>query len=214
MYNILLYLTFLSGMLPFILYVTLKCTTGVCKKVKPALPFLLLTAIGSLYEPIFTLALHIDSNYWFKTYNVLEFSCLVYLYYNLLGRKYWGLFLIFILIFTIVTIKIILFQTSQLAIESFYAPFIFLFVITCSSLWLRKVFADQTLPQLSKNPFIFFVLAFIFYYTTTLLFYLLSEVILVDKKIMSYQNYWLVNIIMTLIFKIILTKGVWNWRKT
>jgi len=108
---------------------------------------------------------------------------------------------------------VVLLDLGQLRVESIYAPFIFIFVLTCSTLWFRDTARNDLLLAKFTKSNVVFICGFLLYYAGTLFFYLLSEVILVGSKSISYQDYWLVNIIATLILKLFLIGGVWSGKK-
>lgn len=213
MHKILLYFTFFLGVMPFLLYVFLRYWKVSTKAHAPAVPFLWLSLIGSLYEPIVTLSLKIDSLYWFRFYNVLEFLCIYYFFWTLLHKRYKLLFKCFLSFFTVGSIAVVVCDIAQLKVESIYSPFIFFVVIIFSALWFGDISGNAKMSDKFRNPAIIFTCGFLLYYSGTLFFYLLSEAILIDSKVMGYQDYWLVNIIATLVLKIFLIAGVWNGRK-
>jgi len=213
MHEILLYITFFSGLVPFCFYVFIIYKREGLHNLKPAVPFIWLTLIGSLYEPIVTIAMGKDSMYWFRVYNVAEFLCLYYFFRNVVQKKYLLLFGSFFFFFILSSLMVVILDVGQLRVESIYAPFIFLFVLTFSALWFRDTSRnDMLLAKFAKSNLIF-ICGFLLYYSGTLFFYLLSEVILVDSKTIGYYDYWLVNIIATLILKIFLIGGVWSGKK-
>jgi len=186
---------------------------GGLPNLQPAVPFLWLTLIGSLYEPIVTIGMGKDSMYWFRVYNAAEFLCLYYFFKHVIHKRYLLLFGSFLFFFTLNSLMVVILGIGQLRVESMYAPFIFIFVLTFSALWFRDTSKNDLLPAKFAKSNVVFICGFLLYYSGTLFFYLLSEVILVDSKSISYQDYWLVNIIATLILKIFLIGGVWSGRK-
>lgn len=213
MHEILLYITFISGLVPFCFYVFIIYDRGGPHNLKPAVPFLWLTLIGSLYEPIITIGMGQDSMYWFRVYNVAEFLCLYYFFKHVIHKRYLLLFGSFFLFFMLSSLIIVILDVGQLRVESIYAPFIFIFVLTFSTLWFRDTSRNDLLLAKFAKSNVVFICGFLLYYAGTLFFYLLSEVILVDSKSISYHDYWLVNIIATLILKLFLIVGVWSGEK-
>ncbi len=213
MHGILLYITFFLGLVPFCFYVFIIYKGESLRNLKPAVPFIWLTLIGSLYEPIVTIAMSKDSIYWFRVYNVAEFLCLYYFFMHVVQKRYLFLFGSFFLFFILSSLMVVLLDLGQLRVESIYAPFIFIFVLTCSTLWFRDTARNDLLLAKFTKSNVVFICGFLLYYAGTLFFYLLSEVILVGSKSISYQDYWLVNIIATLILKLFLIGGVWSGKK-
>lgn len=213
MREILLYITFFSGLVPFCFYVFIICKRGSLHNLRPAVPFLWLTLIGSLYEPIVTIAMGRDSIYWFRVYNVAEFICLYYFFKHVMHKRYLLLFGSFLFFFILNSLMVVILDIGQLRVESIYAPFIFIFVLTFSALWFRDTSRNDILLAKFAKSNVVFICGFLLYYSGTLLFFLLSEVILIDSKSISYKDYWLVNIIATLILRIFLIGGVWSGRK-
>lgn len=210
MIDVLLYFTFLAGLVPAILFYSLDKIKR--EKIYYAQPFVLLMALASVCEPVATLWLGVASQHWFRIYNLLEFLSLHYFFSKLLGTGYKWLFRVFIAIFFVAVIVLFfILNVNQLKLETFYAPFIFLFVILCSVLWLRKIFIAAALPLLG-SPSFYFICGFFFYYSNTFLFYFLSEIIIVNYRV-YYKAYWIINIIATLIQKLIMCIGIWKARR-
>src|SRR5690606_10662021 len=84
-----------------------------------------------------------------------------------------------------------------------------LFVITGSTLWIRKLFIEMTIPNLWKNAKFHFVSGFLLYYTSTFFFFLLSDMISLNS---NFYDYWMVNIIAAFIFRILLSIGTWQMK--
>lgn len=213
MHEILLYITFFSGLVPFCFYVFIIYRKGNVDNLKPAVPFLWLTLIGSLYEPIVTIGMGKDSMYWFRIYNVAEFLCLYYFFTHVIHKRYLLVFGSFFYFFIVSSLLVVILDVGQLRVESIYAPLIFIFVLTFSTLWFRDTSKNDLLLAKFAKSNVVFICGFLLYYAGTLFFYLLSEVILVDSKSIGYHDYWLVNIIATLILKCFLIGGVWSGKK-
>src|SRR5690606_32185007 len=79
------YIALYAGLLPALLYFVRKkqklCTEAI-------FPFLLLTALATLYEQIGTEWLQLNTSYWTQVYSLLEFVTIFYFYISSLDKKY------------------------------------------------------------------------------------------------------------------------------
>ncbi len=85
-----------------------------------------------------------------------------------------------------------------------------LFVIMGSTLWVRKLFIEMSVPNLWKSSQFYFVSGFLLYYTSTFFLFLLRDSMLSVNS--DFYDYWLVNIIAALIFRILLSFGAWQMK--
>lgn len=207
---ILLYTTLLLGIIPVIqilLYRNRRYNTG------PIKPFLYLTAISSLYEIIFTILLQKDVTIWFIIYDTLEFLLIFYFFFKLNFPKYKIFFLIFLIAFAIFVIPSIFFINKSihhfLNAQALFSGITTLLIFTMTFLWFRDIFKKMEIPSLWSNPEFYFISALFIYHSTTFFLFLLSDIILnIDAE--KFMDYWLLNIIATLILRILLIIGVWK----
>lgn len=85
------------------------------------------------------------------------------------------------------------------------------FIFIAVYLWFKSLFKNVEILNLWKHDNFYFVSAFFIYYFTTFLLFLFGNVVF-DISIYAV-GYWLVNIIATLILRILLIAGVWNMKK-
>jgi hypothetical protein len=198
----------LSPLLYFLVYRKQDIVT-----LKPILPFIILTFISSLYEFFGTLTFGWNVSNWFIIYNIFSFLAINYFYHNLIQTKFQVLNNLFLLSFLLLCF--ILFVNYQikdfLIISTYFKGFITLFVLLFSVLWFVKIFQEVYIDNLLKNSSFYFVSGFILYYCGTLFLFLLSNYIFkVDSTI--FQSYWMVNVILNLILRILLFIGLWKAR--
>lgn len=206
MYNTFFYIVLFAGVIPLLL----MFIKGNAFKFKRAgNPFIWLTAIATLYEFIGTILLEIASNYWFQLYILLEFMALYY-FYSKLFRPQFNIFFKSALLIFIISYTVSCFPAGYFIGSSITRTMTPLFVLTGSTLWVRKLFIEMRVPNLWKNAEFYFVSGFLLYYTSTFFFFLLSDSIFNLKS--NFYDYWLVNIIAALIFRILLSIGTWQMR--
>ncbi|RYD98170.1 MAG: hypothetical protein EOP54_08545 [Sphingobacteriales bacterium] len=172
-------------------------------------PFIWLTAIATVYEFTGTIMLEIESNYWFHFYILLEFVALHYFFSKLLRPQFNIFFKTTLLLFVVFYI-VSCFPAGYFIASSITKTMTPLFVITGSTLWIRKLFIEMKVPNLWKNSDFYFVSGFLLYYTSTFFFFLLSDSIFNLNS--NFYDYWLVNIIAAFIFRILLSIGTWQMR--
>lgn len=206
-----IYFVIIFGLSPFLYFLVYRKQDIVT--LKPILPFIILTFISSLYEFFGTLTFGWNVSNWFIIYNIFSFLAINYFYHNLIQTKFQVLNNLFLLSFLLLCF--ILFVNYQikdfLIISTYFKGFITLFVLLFSVLWFVKIFQEVYIDNLLKNSSFYFVSGFILYYCGTLFLFLLSNYIFkVDSTI--FQSYWMVNVILNLILRILLFIGLWKAR--
>ncbi len=66
------------------------------------------------------------------------------------------------------------------------------------------------IPDLMDSSVFYFITGFFMYYSTTLALFLMSSFIFTSE--LYFYDYWLVNVIATLILRICLIVGVWKMK--
>lgn len=206
----LLYTALFAGLIPVAVLLILNIKS---KKAGPIIPFLYLTAISSLYEMLFTLYLKIDSTLWFTVYDILAFSAMFYFFYKINYPKYRILFITGILLFTVLIIPNIFSINKSvhhfLNVQSLFSGAITAFIFVMTFLWFIDIFKKMETPNLWSVPDFYYVSALFIYYSSTFFLFLLSDVILSNDS-GKLMDYWLLNIIATLVLRILLITGVWK----
>uniref|UniRef100_UPI00404A4454 hypothetical protein n=1 Tax=Flavobacterium sp. TaxID=239 RepID=UPI00404A4454 len=210
--SLLLFAKFL-GLLPLGLWILLRI-----KLVKPSrffIPFLVLMFVASVYEIVFTTYLKIPVNHWFVFYNFAAFVTLFYFYYELLNRRYKGMFIGFALAF-VALISYLFYNYSFNDHFVFSASLKMLqttFILTLSVLWFIEVFKQKVVLNLFKSPVFYFISALILYYCGVLFVFLSYDYIYQNHKSIS-ESIWSMNLYLTLLMRFLSIYGVWIARKT
>lgn len=180
---------------------------------EPITPFIWLTAVATLYEFIGTVLLKINTTYWSQLYSLLEFLALFYFFFKLFKPSYKNLFRIFLILLLIAYCTSFFFWTDK---NSFITRAInkvpvTLFVLTFSFFWVRQLFHKMRISDPLQNPGFYFVSGFSVYYSSTIFLFLLSRFIF-DSSL-YFNDYWLINIMATLILRTSLIIGVWKMKQ-
>lgn len=180
---------------------------------QPVVPFIWVTAVATLYEFIGTVLLQINTAYWFQFYSLLEFGALYYFFYRLINPQYKRLYQIFLILFILVYGFSFFYwdEYNALVAKTINKTLMALFVFLSSFLWFKKLFEKMHIPNLWKNAEFYFISGFIIYYSGTFLLFLLSDLIFNSK--FYFYDYWLVNVLATLILRVFLIIGVWNMNR-
>lgn len=172
-------------------------------------PFVWLTALATLYEFIGTVLLKVNTNYWFQIYSLLEFAAIYFYFFQLFKGKYKRNLITSLAVWTIIYCISLFYWNSDskvipLAINSCSTSlFVFLFSIT----YFKSLIEVPDNHFWQKSTF-YFVLAFSVYFASTLLLFLSSKFLFEFGK----YGYWLVNIVATLVLRILLILGVWKMK--
>lgn len=209
MYYIFLYTALFAGILPLsVLF--FKKRAFVFKE--PIIPFIWLTFIAALYEGIGIItSLKVGQNYWNQIYSLLEILAVFYFYFKLFQPRFKMIFLLFFVL--LLLIHIISFywidNSSLIAVAVNTTPLTFL-VLLGSFWWVRDLFRSDEIQNLLQNPVFYFVSAFYIYYLVTIPLFLMGSFIFNSN--LYFYDFAIVNIMATLILRILLTIGVWKMK--
>lgn len=178
-------------------------------KIGPIAPFVYLTAFSVVYETIFSLILKRDSSGWFAVYDILEFFSISYYFYKLNFPKYKRLSFAFVILFLISQVSQHFFINEEILsqpISSFvYTLYIFIF----TTLWFVETFSKMENHNLWSIPDFYYISGIFIFHSTTFLLFLLSDIImkLDSEKLMEF---WILNIIASLLLRFFLIIGIWK----
>lgn len=209
MYYPLIYIVLFIGLLPLI-GVIYKGKTFVFKEA--ILPFVWLTLIATLYEGIVTLIFQINTAYWSQIYSFLEILAVYYFYKRLFQNKYRGVFILFLIamLFTYGISFLFWDENSKFLSKAINKVPLTFFVLGCSFIYFKKTLKQTSLVNPWQDPIYYFVVGFSIYYSSTFFLFLQSKHIF--TSIYYSNDYWLINIIATLVLRFFLTIGVWKMR--
>ncbi|WP_133119429.1 hypothetical protein [Avrilella dinanensis] len=209
MYSILLYTALFTGILPLLVLFPKKRAFIFNE---PIVPFIWLTTIASLYELVGSIILKINVDYWFQIYSLLELLTILYFYFKLFQPRFKTALL---LVFTLLTVTYCISFYYWAEYSSFIAkainktPLTFL-VLLGSFWWVRDLFRSDEIQNLWQNPTFYFVSAFYIYYLVTMPLFLMGSFIFNSN--LYFYDFAIVNIMATLILRILLTIGVWKMK--
>lgn len=219
MYTVASYIALFLGFIPLLL---LFLQGRVSDRNHPVVPFVWLTAIASGYELIGTILLKTNTAYWFQLYSLLSFLSLHYFFSRLLKPFYKTVFRVSLILFIIIYCISFFYwgEDSKLVPSSINRTFISAFVLIFSIVWFKNQFTKLEnlnpfekieMPNLWQSDAFYFVSGLAVYYSTTFSLFLLSSFIF-NSKLYS-NDFWFVNVLATLIFRIFLIIGVWKMKQ-
>lgn len=187
-----------------------------------AVPFIWLTGIASAYEFIGTGLLKINTAYWFQSYTLLSSVTLFYFFSRLFKPYYKTAFKVSLILFMVIYCISFFYWNEQsklipLSINiTFTSPFVLIFSIVWFKNQFTKLenlnpFEKIEMPNLWQSDAFYFVSGLAIYYSTTFSLFLLSSFIF-NSKLYS-NDFWFVNVLATLIFRIFLIIGVWKMKQ-
>ena len=208
MYSILLYTALFAGILPLLMAFSKK---GAFVFKEPIAPFIWLIFLATLYEGIDIFLLPRDILYWFQIYSFGEFLAIFYFYFKLFQSRFKTIFLLFFALL-LATYGISFYwrsSSSLITVAINMIPLTF-FVLFGSFWWVRDLFRSDEIQNLWQNSTFYFVSAFYIYYLVTMPLFLMGSFIF-DSDLYFY-DFAIVNILATLILRILLTIGVWKMK--
>lgn len=200
----------LTGILPLVLLFVKKEALNIKQ---PIVLFVWLTAVATLYEWIGTAVFKINAAYWFQCYSLLSFGALYHFFVKLLESSYKKILNFFLISFIVIYgISFLFFdKTNSFTSTSINEPFITIFVLVFSFLWFKKLFQKVNIPNLWKHADFYFVSGLMVYYSGTFFFFLLSNSLFSSNS--YFYDYWMVNIIATVLLRIFIIAGLWNMKR-
>lgn len=207
MYSTLLYIALLAGILPL---AVLFFNKGAFVFKKPITPFIWLTFIATLYEGI-VIVLKTDVSYWSHIYSFLEILTVFYFYFKLFQPRFKTILLLLLVLLLLTHIISFYWVDSSLFITVAVntVPLTSL-VILGSFWWVRDLFRSDETQNLWQSPVFYFVSAFYIYYLVTMPLFLMGSFIFNSN--LYFYDFAIVNIMATLILRILLTIGVWKMK--
>ncbi len=220
MYQIIFYTALFIGVVPLLVAFVLKKKEIYLKH--PVFPLVVLTALATLYEFVGSKILEINTVYWFQLYPLIEFITLYYFFSRILPeyRKFLRIFLPLAIIFYSASF-FYLDEENKFVSLAINRNFIAFFALVFSSIWLKDLFNKLKnlnpfekieIPNIWQSDIFYFVTGIAVYHTATFSLFLLSSFIFNSSNLYFY-NYWLVNLLATLFFRIFLIIGVWKMKQ-
>ena len=207
----LLYFVIIFGITPLLYYFIARSKNA--RELKPIIPFITLTFVSSLYELFGSLILGWNVSYWFVFFEILAFLCIYYFYFEILQKQFLKLFLLTLFLFLgfcfYLSLNFII--KDFFIVSSYLNTFTTLFILFFTIIWFRRLILDASIENLLENSTFYFISGFILYYFGTLFLFLISNY-LYKFDTLSLQSYWVVNIILNLILRILLIVGLWKAR--
>jgi len=174
-------------------------------------PFIALLAIATIYEFVGTLVLKINVTYWFWIYLFLEFSALSYFFFKLrINRRLsWMYSALFLLLY--IALTVFHDNDNDLLLEGYLSTFSFITFLSFVALWFRDLFKKLSHPNLLDNNLFFFIVGIMVYFVGTIFLFLLSDVIFNNQN-KSFSSFWMLNVLFSFIFRILIIIGLWKSR--
>lgn len=175
------------------------------------LPFIVLLAISTIYEFVGTLILKINVISWFWIYLFLEFATLSYFFYKLSVSKILSWFFVSLFGPLYIILTVIRNTGNELVMEGYLSAFSFVAFLSFIVLWFKDLFKKLSYPSLLDNNLFYFIVGIMVYFAGTIFLFLLSDVIYSDQK-ESFPEFWLLNVLFSFIFRVLILIGLWKSR--
>lgn len=202
---------YILGLFPLTVYLIFK--KQLMQEVRYLEPWLWLVAIGSIYEWVITETLRFDSSFWFMTYTLLGFAAIFYFFYQLLNKQYKKLLLFHAAFFGLFFVGALL--SGKMYNDNKLLSYLLLiqtvFIINFSIIWFKDIFSTLQTTPLWNSPSFYFISSLVLYYSGIVSLFLLFDSILKNNP--KYLDvYWMVNIMLSLVYRVMLIVGVWKGR--
>ena len=168
-----------------------------------------LMAGSTAYELLVTEYMQVPSEFWFRLYSLLEFFAVSLFFLWELQRKYsrfvigcMGFFFMLWLAVTI-TLPLNYGTDNYVNLPQTFLTFAYIF------LWFSDLFSKAEESALWQRPGFYFVVAITLYQAATLFLFLLSQTMM-ERKDISVEDYWIINVVAVLFTRIIISFSVWK----
>lgn len=208
MYQIFFFIALLIGVFPLLILFVKKKALDLRE---PISLFVWLTTLASLYEFFGSTILKINTTYWWQLYSLMEFVSLYYFFYKSFEPKRKIIFILWITFF-LMQYSLSFFYLSEVFISSSInkTP-LTLFIIVFSFLWFKELFYKMEIQNPWQIANFYFVSGFLLYYSSTFFLFLLASFLF--KSNVYFYDYWLINIVATIILRTSLIIGVWKMKQ-
>jgi len=211
LYNIALYIALIAGALPLVSLIAKRRSVDL--QMAP-LFFIWATGIASLYEWIGSVILNVNSSIWFQVYCTMELLAIPHCFKLLLSGRFTSYFntawIILLLVYLMSLVVLYHYPDMSLVANTMNKIGLTLFVIIGTLLWFYKLFADSSLPDLWRHADFYFVAGFFIYYCSTFFLFLLAYLI---NDTVDFKSFWIVNVLATIFFRLLMTVGVWQMKR-
>jgi len=209
LYDALTYIALLSGVLPLSILVIRYKSVLVKGHI---MPFIYLTATATAYEFFCSLLLNVNSSYWSQAYSLFELCTIYYFYNKTFQRKYKSLFILSFVVLVVTYCVSAFFWTStnSLLAKAINKLPITVFVLGFSFMWVKDLFGEMAIDAPQNSSTFYFITGLSMYYSITFLLFLFGYYIANSSD--YFYDFWVINIIATIILRICLTVGVWKMK--
>lgn len=202
-------ITLYSGIIPLIILLLKKIAFNFKE---PIVPFIWVTAIASVYEIVSPEIFDVISalSYWFQIYPFLEIVGLYFYFSGIFKKKYkTTINILLIITLVIYCFSFTLWENNETSLQShsLNKSSITLCVLLGCSSWFKNLFKNTEEENLWNLPDFYFMSSILIYYSSTILLFSLGSFIYTAVEL---YEYWWINILATLILRILLTIGTWK----
>ncbi|MGG5578127.1 hypothetical protein ACPDHL_12405 [Myroides sp. C15-4] len=208
-YQVLVYIALTLGLIPLIL--GLFCKDRVfTKQYRGYLPLIGLMALASGYELVCSYFLKINNDYWFQIYTLFEFLVIFYFFKFIFNQRLSRYLVVYLSLFLLVYLYTFwfVFPVDVLKSKSIGKIGVSVLVFAGTFYWLGQLFSRRSVVRLYNTPAFYFIVGLFMYYLNTIFFFVLVPH--VYSLNLYLYDYWIVNVIATLFFRIMIILGVWK----
>lgn len=209
-YDILMYTSALSYIIPLFLLISHKTLSYPLKVLFVFIVLSLTTEIVSFYV---INILHNDNNWVLHAYTLICQLNLSLFYWFLIQNIVLRIFILaFNCLFLLFIINNIQFVTDNLMRAQLAYLLSSLFLICISSFYFYKVYTEMKIANLFQDGLFWVNSAFLIYFSSTFYVSLFEDYIRSEDSNLLYYT-WPIQLVSTIIFNVILSRGIWLMRK-
>lgn len=209
-YDILMYTSALSYIVP--VYLLLKDKT--LSRILKVLSLFLVLSLATEFVSFYVINIQHKDNKWVLNLYTLICQLNLSLFYWMLNQS--RLIRIFVLTFNIVFLFLFICNIQMFNSQVFDNQLAYilssLFLITISVLYFKKIYFEMKIANLFQDGLFWVNSAFLIYFSSTFYVSLFEEYIRSEDLNLLYYT-WPIQLVSTIIFNVILSRGIWLMRK-
>jgi len=211
-YEIIYWISFTSYLIPILLLVYVITRKTERKLLSVLLFYLVLSVITEIINLIF-IELFKNNNPVIHFYTLIGFVNLAYLYKLLFKSKVFdNLYLPISIIFCVLSLYYSFKLKGLMDVNVFPYLIFTIFMVFSSAYYFYKIYTEMKISNLFQDGLFWVNSAFLIYFSSTFYVSLFEDIIKsVDLNLFYYT--WPIQLVSTIIFNVILSRGIWLMRK-
>ncbi len=212
-YSLLFFVGTLSAMGVLISYLINR--NKLADDLRGAVPYFWLTGVSAVYEQVFTFFLRVDATVYFRIYGFLDPMLILYFYSRVLrGERaaLWFAAALHVVVCAYLAINFDQYDLQQA--DQVMVPLATVFVFYFTFGWFRQKFMEMEDTSLLSMGSFYMISGIFIYSAATIFLFLYSSLVRKAEGVNFLLDFWVFNIFMGALARVIFIVAIWKGRKT